>query len=231
MVTSYSRKNTVSSFFSKFSDFLPKNFIIREENSFLGFITTWYAFYSKFAIFSHFEKKVKIVFKNPSIFSRKSQILNAWRSLFVSVAFCGKFATFWWWKNFTFWREETADVGVTAIGNVAQNNKTRHLTNILPTDLTNALFSSFILSNLLGVIGKENEAKTFFCEKPNKPPVMTKCKYNVVLWIDHLLIESIQAFLFSCKKSPQLGFTISKEIKTIAWKKDKKHELDSWTFN
>ena len=48
-----------------------------------------------------FLKKNQVLSENPSIFSKKTQILNVLRNISVSVAFYGTFATIWL-KNFTF---------------------------------------------------------------------------------------------------------------------------------
>ena len=68
MKTFFSRKNTPSSYFSHDQSFLifcQKNPIIRAEKTFSWNNTKWYAFYSKFANFSDFEK-IHVFFAGPA---------------------------------------------------------------------------------------------------------------------------------------------------------------------
>ena len=81
MKTFFPRKN--NTFSSSYFQILPKNLITREK-TFLRKNTIWYAFYSKFATFMDFGKKIN--------FFPKPQILNALKILAISVAFYGKFA-------------------------------------------------------------------------------------------------------------------------------------------
>ena len=53
-------------------------------------------------------------FEKTICFSKKSQILKV--SRIIPVTFCGKVATIWRKNNFKFRCEQTADVGVNAIG-------------------------------------------------------------------------------------------------------------------
>ena len=84
--------------FQNFLIFLRKKPYNRVKTTFSRNNTIWYAFHSKFATFSVFEKKFKIFSKNPSVFFLKPQILNVLRNLTISIAFYGKFATIWWKK-------------------------------------------------------------------------------------------------------------------------------------
>ena len=72
---------------------MSKKLIMRAEKTFLRNNTIWYAFYSKFATFMHFEKNLFFFRKTHLFFFKKNQILNVLRDLIISVAFYGKFAT------------------------------------------------------------------------------------------------------------------------------------------
>ena len=52
----------------------------------------WYAFYSNFAAFSEFEKFKFFLEKKPIYIFYRTQILNVWRNLTISVAFSCKCA-------------------------------------------------------------------------------------------------------------------------------------------
>ena len=79
---------------SIFSNFCQKNLIITAEKTFLN-NTNWYAFYSKFTTCSDFQKTPFFSKKNIYFFSNKTQILNVFRNLTISVALYDKFPTSW----------------------------------------------------------------------------------------------------------------------------------------
>ena len=79
--------------FKTFWFFVKKNIINRAEKIFLN-NTVQYALWSKFAIFSDFQKIQDFFLKNLSILFKKTQILNALKNLTISVAFYSRFATF-----------------------------------------------------------------------------------------------------------------------------------------
>ena len=74
------------------------------EKTFIRNITILYAFYSKSANFTDFEKKLRFFSENLSIFQKKPQFLNVSRILISPVEFFGKFATIWSKNNFTLGR-------------------------------------------------------------------------------------------------------------------------------
>ena len=70
-------------------------------------------------------KKSRFSLEKHIYFSKETQLRN-----FISlVAFCSQFATIWWKNNFTFRREQNADVGLNAIGKhrVKKTSEIAHL--------------------------------------------------------------------------------------------------------
>ena len=92
------------SFFSKLKSFLifcQKNLQIRAEITISRNNAIWYAFHSKFATFSHFEKFNFFFRKIHLFFFKKTQSLNVLRNFTILVAFYGKFSKIWWKRFFT----------------------------------------------------------------------------------------------------------------------------------
>ena len=80
--------------------YTKKNFLIREEKTLLRNNTIWYAFYSKFASFIHFEKNQVFSGKPIYFFQKKHKFWTFWEiSLFQSHS-TANFLKFG--KNFTF---------------------------------------------------------------------------------------------------------------------------------
>ena len=98
MKTFFCQKTLSSSFFLKFpnwkfADFLfKKSLMIRAGKTILQNSTIWYAFYSKFATFSDFEKKIMFFLEKPIYFSKKTQ--NFEKSYYLSYIL----QQIWWKK-------------------------------------------------------------------------------------------------------------------------------------
>ena len=70
--------------------FLQKNLTIKVEKTFLKSTIIWYAFVSKFSVFTVFEKI--------HVFSKETPKFRRYlRNITTSVAFYGKFAKIWSW--------------------------------------------------------------------------------------------------------------------------------------
>ena len=74
-------------------------------------------FRKKIPTFSDFEEIQGFFSTNRSIFPENPHVLNILRNIKIPVSFYGEFATIWWKNMLKLGREQSADVGVNAIGN------------------------------------------------------------------------------------------------------------------
>ena len=80
--------------------FCPKNFLIRAQKTFSSNTPISYAFYSKFATFTDFERNhVFFSEKNPTLFWKKKQLSYVFENSYYFSRILRQFATIWWWKS------------------------------------------------------------------------------------------------------------------------------------